>query len=164
MAEVTKLKTFLNVVPITSWLTYTKAAQNDEVVVPEHGVSSIAVSTNGAEETWIYKTVDIATAIAAQDKGYITFGSEADAELFAVGGYVWNVTQGEIVLVRPVAADGVTVPMSRGLFGTPITTWTQNDNCLLMKVIVLTSQQVGPGLGEYTPMPDIGIGQDFVGA
>lgn len=163
MAEVTKLKTFKNVVPITSWVTYSKAAQNDEVTVPEYGVSDISISTNGAEETWIYKTVDIDAAITAQDKGYITFGSEADAELFAVGGYVWNVTQGEIVLARPVAADGVTVPMSRGLFGTQVTTWTQNDHCLLLKVIVLTSQQVGPGLGKYCPMPDIGIGQDLIG-
>ena len=163
MAEVTKLVTFKNVVPITSWITYSKAAQNDEIVVPENGVSDIVITTNGTGETWIYKNVDIAEAIASQGKGSIKFGSEADAQLFAIGGYVWNTTQGEIVLVRPVESDGVTVPMTRGLFGTKVTTWTQNDHCLLLKSVVLTSQQIGSGLGKYCPMPDIAIGQELIG-
>lgn len=164
MAEVTKLKTFKNVVPITSWLTFTKAAQNDEVVVPEYGVSDAVLTVNGGQESWTFKTVSIANAITSQDKGKVVFGNAEDAALFAKGGYVWNVTQGEIALVRPVASDGVTVPMSRGLFGTSVTTWTQNDSCILLKVLVLTSGSTGKGLGKYCPMPDIGIGQELIEA
>lgn len=164
MAEVTKLKTFKNVIPITSWLTFTKAAQNNEVVVPEHGVSDAVLTVNGGQESWTFKTVTITTAITSQDNGKVVFGDDDDAALFENGGYVWNVTQGEIVLVRPVASDDVTVPMSRGLFGTPITTWAQNDSCILLKVLVLTSNATGRGLGKYCPMPDIGIGQELIEA
>lgn len=160
MAEVTKLKTFKNVVPITTWVTYVKASTEDELVVPEYGVSDAVLTTNGQPEGWMFKEVSIASAITSQDKGVIKFGG-ADATLFANGGYVWNITQDEVVLIRSVGEDG-SVSMSRGLFGTPVTTWAQNDECLLLRVLVLASANTGKGIGKYCPMPDIGIGQDLI--
>ena len=57
-----------------------------------------------------------------------------------------------------------TVNVRRALFGTAQTTWALNDVCVLLKVLVTDSEasHTGKGIGEYTPMPDFGIGQVLV--
>lgn len=159
MAEVTLTKTFKNIPVVSNWVTFTKAAADDTLVVPEYGVSSANITVNGVEETIEYGTHTLTAAPTAQADGVLTLAT-ADATALSVGGYVWNVTKGEIVLVRDVV--GTNVYVSRGLFGTGKATWAISDVCILLRVLTLASTSVGKGLGEYTPMPDIGIGQDLL--
>lgn len=158
MAEATNIKTFKNIPVVSNWITFTKATADDTLTVPEYGVSSAKLMVNGAEETIEYGTHTLTGAPTAQDDNSLTLVA-ADATALSVGGYVWNVTNGEIVLVRDV--DGTKVYVSRALFGTDKETWEDDDVCLLLRVIVLAGASVGKGIGEYVPMPDIGIGQDL---
>ena len=103
MAEVTKLTTFKNVVSIPNFITYLKTATSD-IVVPEAGLISANLTTNGSKETWFYKSSVLQAAPDAQGTCIIELDETDDSAILAIinanPGYIWNVTQNEVVYCR----------------------------------------------------------------
>ena len=152
MAEVTKLTTFKNVVSIPNFITYLKSA-TDDIVVPEAGLIAANLTTNGSQETWAYKGSVLQAAPVAQGTCIIKLHATTDSAILAIinanPGYVWNVTQNEVIYCRGANTTSGEISCVRGLFGTAVGTWAISDVIKYMNTISL-SAYVPMVHGEWT--------------
>lgn len=152
MTEVTKLTTFKNVISIPNFITYLKTATSD-IVVPEAGLISANLTTNGSKETWFYKSSVLQAAPDSQGTCIIELDETDDSAILAIvnanPGYIWNVTQNEVVYCRSANTTTGEISCVRGLFGTTAGTWAISDVIKYLNIITL-STYVAHVVGEWT--------------
>ena len=154
MTEVTKLTTFKNVISIPNFITYLKTATSD-IVVPEAGLISANLTTNGSKETWFYKSSVLQAAPDSQGTCIIELDETDDSAILAIinanPGYIWNVTQNEVVYCRSANTTTGEISCVRGLFGTSVGTWAVSDVVKFMNIVTLSTYvAMTPGVWTAT--------------
>lgn len=136
----------------------TKAAQNDDVIIPDPGALVLgAIQADGTAETITYNTIQAAAvgAVGATSLAYDT----ATANLRTAGGYyIKNTLTGEIIYVKidsaPGGTSGTISELVRGALGTTEATIADDTPLIVLNSLNLGGTVAGPVDIIYMPLPN----------
>lgn len=118
----------------------------DVTDIPVAGLIPVAVTFNGENAGYKYKTITFGSAISA-DKEVVL--PAADYALIEEGVYYTNEATGELFYCK-YKGEGYKVSLSRGLMGTTAAGITTSDSVIVMNTILLDSASGSETLGVFT--------------
>ena len=164
MASAITEATFANVGEVTQYISGTKAATSDWIVLDSafpgtidlHGVHFPTDNTLEAL-TWTYATIVVAAAVADTTTQSVTYDG-ATANMRTSGGYyVLNDTTKEVMWVEVDSgydSTSGTLTVQRGALGSTAVAVGNNDVLHVLNCIVITnSTAAGDFIAKFTPLP-----------